>query len=54
MRIDWAFIFRITVIILCFLVTLAEFLQGGSPVPFLVFTGSALVLAGLVGLGVLR
>jgi hypothetical protein len=54
MKIDWGFIFRMTVIILCFLVMLAEFLQGGTPWPFLVFTVAALALVGLVWLGVLR
>lgn len=54
MRIDWAFIFRVTVIIFCFLLTLAEFLQGGTPWPFLLLTISAVVLVGLVMLGVLR
>lgn len=54
MNIDWPFIFRCTVIVICFLVTLAEFLQGGTPWPFLVFTVAALVLAGLAVLSVLR
>lgn len=54
MKLDWAFVFRGTVIILCFLLTLVEFVQGGTPWPFLVLTISALVLGGLAALGVLR